>query len=73
MTNLAIDIGKAFNIHLDYSNRSIEKVEKILAQIHNEYVTNKNDEGLNGVALGFAFYIISVIENNFEKGKVEEM
>ena len=71
MTIYAIDIANAYNIKLDYSNHSIKNVEKILSQIHYEYVRSKNDEGLNGVALEFAFYIITVIEKNFEKGNVE--
>ena len=71
MSNLAIEIAEIFNVHLDYSNRSIKKVEIVLSKIHNEFIKSKNSEGLNGVAIEFAFYIITVIEKNFEKGKAE--
>lgn len=71
MSNYAVEIAENFDIRLDYSSQSIKNVEVILSQIHNEYVKSNNDEGLNGVALEFAFYIITVVEKNFEKGKVE--
>ncbi len=71
MSKFAVDIADEFNIRLDYSTRSIKKVEVILSQIHAEFVKSNNDEGLNGIALEFAFYIITVIEKNFEKGKIE--
>ena len=71
MSKFAVDIAEMFHIRLDYSSRSIKNVEVILSKIHNEYMQSNNDEGLNGIALEFAFYIITVIEKNFDKGKVE--
>lgn len=71
LVGYAIQIAGSFKIKLDYSDKSIKKVEKILSKIHKDYKKSKNDEGLNGIALEFEFYIIKVIENNHEKGKLE--
>lgn len=67
----AIEVGKSYNINLDYSDESIKNVEFILNNIHNEYLKSKNTEGLRGLALIFGFYIIEVIEINHGKGRIE--
>ena len=71
LINHAIKIGKEYDINLDFSDESIKNVEKILADLHTEYQKTKNDEGLNGLALIFGFYIIEVIEKNHKKGRIE--
>jgi len=64
----AIAIANTYNINLDFSNDSIQNVEVILSDLHNQFEQTKDDQGLRGIALIFAFYIISVIEKNFEGG-----
>ena len=64
MSGLAVQIANGFGIELDYSVESIRQVEKILGDIHKEYKKTKDEEGLNGIALEFAAYIVKVIEKN---------
>jgi len=71
LLDYAMQIAEVFHIKLDYSHRSIKMVEKILAKTHKDYKKTKNPEGLHGVALEFAAYIIEVIETNSEKGRWE--
>ena len=59
---------KGFNIELNYSIDSVRQVEQILAEIHKEYNRTKNDDGIRGIALEFAAYIVKVIEQHFHKG-----
>jgi hypothetical protein len=54
-----------FHTHLDYSADSIQQVESILAKFHDDYRKTRSDEGLNGVALEFAAYIVTVIQRHF--------
>jgi len=68
----AVEIGKDYDFTLDFTDESIKNVETILADIHNEYKKSKNDEGLNGLAFIFGFYIIEVIEKNHGKGRMEQ-
>jgi len=68
LSALAIDIATGFDLELDYSPASIKKVEKILGTVHREYKRTKNDDGLHGIAIEFAAYIIKVIEANFAAG-----
>ena len=68
MTENALEIAKQFRVRLDYSHKSIKKVERILGKIHKSYVKTKNDDGLHGVALSFAAYIVTVIERNSSPG-----
>lgn len=67
----AIEIAKDFNVNLDYSDESINGVEHVLSELHKEYKKTKSDEGLHGIALFYAFYIVAVIEKNHGKGKFE--
>lgn len=71
MLENAIEIGKSYNFHLDYSDESINNVESILSDVNNEYLKTKNEKGLRGIALIFSFYIVAVIERNHGKGKLE--
>ena len=67
----AIEVGKDYDIKLDFSDESIKNVETILADLHKEYKETKNDDGLNGLAFMFGFYIIDVIEKNHGIGRIE--
>ncbi len=58
----------AFRVELDYSVESVQRVEELLGLLHTEYQRTKNDDGLNGLALEFAAYLIKVIERNFARG-----
>ncbi|MBI3732866.1 MAG: hypothetical protein HY259_05335 [Chloroflexi bacterium] len=60
--SLALD---TFGIRLDYSEASIQAVERILADIHTDYRTTGSEVGLRGIALEFAAYIVKVIEHHF--------
>jgi len=64
LLGLAIQIADTFKIKLDYSNDSIKNVEKILAKLHADYLKTKRTEGLTGVTIEFAAYIIEVIRRN---------
>lgn len=71
LIDLAIKVGNHYNIELDFSIESIKEVENILSKISSEYHKNKNNEGINGLALEFAAYIIVVVEKNISVGKWE--
>ncbi len=64
----ALEIAKGFGVQLDYSHESIGHVERMLGEVHKGYKETKDEEGLVGIALSFAAYIISVIERNSEPG-----
>ncbi len=68
MTKNALEIAKEFRIKLDFSHKSIKKVERILSKVHKNYIVTKNETGLKGVALALAAYIIAVIEKNISPG-----
>jgi len=57
---------------LDFSNESIKVVEEFLAGVHNDFVKDKNEEGLFGVALECAFYIMATAEKNYGKGVAKQ-
>jgi len=56
---------ESFNTKLDYSVDSIRRVERILSTVHDSYRKTRSDDGLNGIALEFAAYIVSVIQRHF--------
>jgi hypothetical protein len=68
LSQLAEQVAATFGKKLDYSINSVQKVEKILGQLHKGYKKTHNDEGLNGLAMEFAAYIVKVIEKNLSKG-----
>jgi hypothetical protein len=55
---------KNFSVKLDYSPNSIKQVEKVLGQLHDEYVRTKPTEGVNGLAMAYGAYIGEVIRRN---------
>jgi hypothetical protein len=54
-----------FDTRLDYSVESVQQVDRILGAFHDEYRKTQSDDGLNGVALEFAAYIVSIIQRHF--------
>ncbi len=68
LDGLALQVASNFGVKLDHSPNSVKKVEKILGTLHDEYAGTGSDEGMNGIAMEFAAYIIKVIELNFEPG-----
>jgi len=64
MIQNALDIAKQFRCKLDFSHKSIKYLERILSKVHNDYINTGNIDGLHGIALAFAAYIITVIERN---------
>jgi hypothetical protein len=68
MTDKALEVAEVFGIKLDFTHKSIKRAERILGKIHKEYLRTKDDNGLNGIALFFAAYIISVIERHAPAG-----
>lgn len=68
LDGLALQIASNSGIKLDHSPKSVKKVEKILGTLHDEYCRTGSDDGMNGVAIEFAAYIIKVIELNLEAG-----
>lgn len=54
---------------LDYSPQSVQVVERVLALVHEDFVDSGSDDGLRGIALEFAAYLVEVIDRNY--GPVE--
>lgn len=69
LSRLAEQVALNFGKKLDYSINSVHEVEKLLGQLHKHYKKTCDDEGLNGLALEFAAYIIKTIEKNLSKGQ----
>jgi hypothetical protein len=68
LTNLALKLAGIAKVDLDFSIDSIKQVEIILSQINQQYIKTKNEEGISGMALELAAYIITVIEKNIGQG-----
>lgn len=71
LIDLSLKVGSHYGINLDFSIESIKDVEKILSKMSTEYQKNKDEGGLNGLALELTAYIIAVIEKNISIGKWE--
>lgn len=71
LSEYAVKIAKPFGFKLDYSHNSIKDVETVLGYIHEEYIKDGNEDGLDGVALEYAFYIGSVIQKEYGIGYFE--
>ena len=69
LVKIALQIAGDFHIKLDYSHNSIKQVEKILGKVHIEYAKTKNEDGLNGIAVGLAAYIVATIVKNTKEGR----
>jgi hypothetical protein len=69
LTHLALRVAKEnFGTTLNFSHESIRDVERILGELHKEYIRTKREEGVRGLAAEFGAYIITVIEKNSENG-----
>lgn len=71
LIDLSLKVGSHYGIDLDFSIESVKNVEKILSKMSDEYQKTKSEEGLNGLALELAAYIVAVIEKNISVGKWE--
>lgn len=54
-----------FGTRLDYSVDSVRAVERILGAFHDDYRKTRSEDGLHGIALEFAAYIVSIIQRHF--------
>lgn len=61
-----VEFAKSNKIVLDYTDESIQGLEKLLGMIHKEYKKTKSEEGMIGLALMCGGYIGEVIR---KKGK----
>lgn len=67
--NYAVEFAKKYQIHLDYSNESIEQVEKILADLHEEAKKfTVTDDIIGMVATSFGAYVGTTLIRNLQKG-----
>jgi hypothetical protein len=57
-----------FAIELDYSIESIRQVERILGALHDDYKRTRREDGIHGIALEFAAYLVTVVERHFGSG-----
>lgn len=71
LTDLALELARYYKIELDFTAESVKKVEEILSKISKDYHKTKNEEGINGMALELAAYIVTVIEKKIAVGKWE--
>jgi hypothetical protein len=53
-----------FGVKLDYSPDSVKQVEKVLGQLHDEYIRTKPTGGVRGLAMAYGAYIGEVIRRN---------
>jgi hypothetical protein len=65
----AVKIARNCGITLDFTDRSIKDVDRLLGELHREYKKTKSEEGLRGFALMFAAYIGEVIRKKGLPGK----
>jgi hypothetical protein len=68
MNKSAFEVATSFKVKLDYTDASVQRVESILGQLHNEYMKTKDDSGLRGISLFFAAYIGEVIRRKLQGG-----
>ena len=52
------------HVELDYSVASIEKVERVLGILHNQYAKNPSSISVNGLASAYGAYIGEVIRKS---------
>jgi hypothetical protein len=55
------DAQEQNHVELNYSVASIEKVEKVLGSLHDQYVKNPSSIAVNGIASAYGAYIGEVI------------
>jgi hypothetical protein len=57
-----LELAAENGITLDFSDQSIDEVEKLLAACHEEFKESENEDGFHGLALMFGAYIGEVIK-----------
>jgi hypothetical protein len=57
-----LELAKENGITLDFSDASIQEIEKLLAECRREYKKAKSEEGFHGLAMMFGAYIGEVIK-----------
>lgn len=63
--NVAVTTAKqSYQIELDYSESSIEKIEEILNKIHEQYLISKDDKGFYGLTIMYAAYLGEVFKRS---------
>lgn len=67
----ALQLGKLYEVDLDFTDSSISQVEYILSDINTIYKETNNDDGLSGIAYILGLYIIEVIDRNHGQGRIE--
>ena len=56
-----LELAKENGVTLDFSDESINEVEKLLGELHREYKKAGSEEGFHGLAIMFGAYIGEVI------------
>jgi hypothetical protein len=56
-----LELAEENGITLDFSDESIDEVEKLLAECHEEFKESESEDGFHGLALMFGAYIGEVI------------
>lgn len=69
LTDLALEAARDYDVVLDFGDASIDSVEEVLGELHRFYREEETEEGLHGLALGFAAYIVTTIERNHGAGE----
>ena len=69
LVKLALDLGEINKVDLDFTHDSIRDVEQILSHIHADYLKKGMQEGMKGIALECAAYIVKTIKNNTGSGE----
>jgi hypothetical protein len=68
LTKLAQNVAAHLDYTLDFSVDSLSHVDDILLKMHDDYTKTKEEQGLTGIALEFASYIIDVLEKDGRTG-----
>jgi len=58
------DADKENHVHLDYSVDSIQQVETILGQLHDQYVSNPNSVSAKGLGAAYGAYVGETIRRS---------
>lgn len=68
----ALELAKDNKLKLDFTDKSIKTVEKILAECHREYRKSKDEDGFHGLAMMFGAYIGEVVKRKGLGGRWEK-
>jgi hypothetical protein len=73
LTKLLLEIAEGFNISLDFSEKSIEDLDKLLQIFYEDNKDSNADkqrkDALYGIALEAAAYIVTTIQRKYGKGE----